>query len=73
MSHKQAKRARQRLRALLAELDPIAEPARAELQDEEEFALWAKFALAVRELSPNKPLEELLPSKLEASIRSVEE
>ena len=64
-----SKQARKLRRTLIAELSPLFETAARELGDDQDFVAWAKLASAVRYALPSTPLEALLPSKLDATIR----
>lgn len=72
MSHKKAKQQRRFLRNLLNQLNPIADRALEEVNGNfDMYDKWASVAIGARLLSPQTPLEEFLPNRLDETLSRI--
>ena len=70
MGDKRAKKERREMRELFGPLQPVAEQALEEANGNmNHFLKWAAMAAMIKKLSPEIPVEHLLPSALEKTIQ----
>jgi hypothetical protein len=70
MSGKKAKHSRREIRELFGPLQSIAGKALEEANGNFElFSKWAAMAAVIKKINPDIPVDQLLPSSLETTVR----